>query len=151
MQRRTSRAISILAGASLGLAVMAGPVMANHFTTFSTTLSGSEEVPGPGDQNGKGAIKLDVFTSGTICWEAKVQGIAGVSAAHIHLAPAGAAGPVVVDLRPDQAEFRGNKAEWCVTTSTQVAAAIIATPTDYYVNVHTAVYPAGAIRGQLGD
>jgi hypothetical protein len=151
MHRRTARAASIFAGLGLGLAIMAGPVMANHFSTLSTSLSGSEEVPGPGDPNGKGWVTLDVFTSGTICWEGKVQAISGVTAAHIHLAPAGTAGPVVVDLRPDQAEVRGNKAEWCVTTSPDIAAAIIAMPSAYYVNVHNADYPAGAIRGQLGD
>ena len=45
----------------------------------------------------------------------------------------------------------GNKLSYCVTTTPMRAADIIANPTDYYVNVHNATYPLGAIRGQLGD
>ena len=148
-----SRSIVSLAvvTASLAAVLAAGPVAANHFVTMSTTLSGSEEVPGPGDPNGKGRIALDVYASGTICYQAKIQAIDGVAAAHIHEASAGAAGPVVVDLRPDLASWTGNKAAYCVTTSVETAADIVANPADYYVNVHNADYPAGAIRGQLGD
>ncbi len=42
-------------------------------------------------------------------------------------------------------------AENCVIASAELAAAIVANPSDYYVNVHTPAYPGGAIRGQLGD
>ena len=148
---RTRRSILSAALAAALTVAGAGIVSAAHFTTFSTTLSGAAEVPGPGDPNGKGFITLDVYLTGTICYEAKVQAIAGVAAAHIHEAPAGVAGPVVVDLRPDLAERQGNKASYCVSTTPAVAADIIANPSDYYVNVHNATYPAGAIRGQLGD
>jgi hypothetical protein len=148
-----TRRRSILSAALAAALTVAGAGIASagHFTTFSTSLSGAEEVPGPGDPNGKGFITLDVYLTGTICYEGKVQAIAGVSAAHIHEAAAGVAGPVVVDLRPDLAERQGNKASYCVSTTPAVAADIIANPSDYYVNVHNATYPAGAIRGQLGD
>lgn len=151
IHRRSTRSLAVVFAALAMLAAMAGTASANHFVTFTTTLTGAEEVPGPGDPNGKGFITLDVYRSGTICYAGKVQAIAGVAAAHIHEAPMGSAGPVVVDLRPDLAERTGNKASYCVTTSPEVAADIIASPTDYYVNVHNATYPAGAIRGQLGD
>lgn len=151
MHRRRSTLSFAAILAVISIFAAAGLVSAAHFTTFGTTLSGAEEVPGPGDPNGKGSITLDVYLSGTICYTAKVQGIAGVAAAHIHEAPAGSAGPVVVDLRPDLADRTGNKLSYCVTTSPAQAAEIIANPTDYYVNVHNATYPAGAIRGQLGD
>ena len=141
---------SLLAATAIAAAV-AAPVSAGHFTTFSTTLSGAEEAPGPGDPNGKGWITLDVFATGTICYAAKVQGIAGAEAAHIHEAPAGTAGPVVVDLRFDLATRTGNRIEYCVSTTPAVAAEIVGSPSGYYVNVHNDAYPAGAIRGQLGD
>ena len=151
MHRR--RSILSLAAfvAAITMFASAGLVSASHFTTYSTTLTGAEEAPGPGDPNGKGAISLDVYLSGTICYEAKIQAIDGVAAAHIHEAAMGTPGPVVVDLRTDLATAKGNKLAYCVTTTPAVAADIIANPADYYVNVHNAEYPGGAVRGQLGD
>lgn len=137
--------------ASLAVATMAGAVAANHFATLSTSLSGAEEAPGPGDPNGKGAATLDVYDAGLVCYTLKVQGIEAPTAAHIHEAPAGTAGPVVVDLRIDLAESQGNRLTYCANASEEVAAEIPANPADYYVNVHNPTYPGGAIRGQLGD
>ncbi len=151
MHRRRSTLSFAAILAAISIFAAAGLVSAAHFTTLSTTLTGAEEVPGPGDPNGKGSITLDVYLSGRICYTAKVQAIAGVAAAHIHEAPAGAAYGVVVNLRPDLADRMGNKLSYCVTTTPQQARDIITNPTEYYVNVHNATYPLGAIRGQLGD
>ena len=148
MFRRLTLALAV---ASLAVATMAGTVAANHFATFTTTLSGSEEVPGPGDPNGKGTATLDVYDAGLVCYTLKVQAIEAPTAAHIHEAPAGTAGPVVVDLRIDLAESRGNRLTYCANAAEDVAGDIRANPADYYVNVHNATYPGGAIRGQLGD
>jgi hypothetical protein len=43
-----------------------------------------------------------------------------------------------------------NSGDECVAVEPDVLKAIIANPAGYYVNVHTADFPAGAIRGQLG-
>ena len=137
--------------ASLAVATMAGAVAANHFATFSMTLSGAEEAPGPGDPNGKGVATLDVYDAGLVCYTLKLQAIEPPTGAHIHEAPAGVAGPVVVDLRIDLAESRGNRLTYCATAAEEVAAEIRENPSDYYVNVHNPTYPGGAIRGQLGD
>ena len=147
MFRRLNLALTV---ASLALALMAGTVAANHFGTFTTSLSGTEEVPGPGDPNGKGVASLDVYDAGLVCYTLKIQAIKTPMAAHIHEAPAGVAGPVVVDLRIDLAERKGNRLTYCANAPEDVAADIRANPADYYVNVHNETYPAGAIRGQLG-
>ena len=70
----------------------------------------------------------------------KVQTIV---AAHIHKGKAGVAGPVVV---PFGAHY---KSKGCTTTTAAIAAAIQRNPAAYYVNVHNAKYPGGALRGML--
>ena len=64
-----------------------------------------------------------------------------LTGAHIHEAPAGIAGPIIVD-------FSGQ------LNGTGLAdlnlADVLANPTNHYVNLHNADFPAGAIRGQLG-
>jgi hypothetical protein len=148
MFRRFTLALTV---ASLAMALMAGAVAANHFATFTTGLSGAEEAPGPGDPNGKGFATLDVYTAGLVCYTLKAQAIEAPTAAHIHEAPAGVAGPVVVDLRIDLAERQGNRLTYCANATEEVVAEIRANPADYYVNVHNPTFPGGAIRGQLGD
>ena len=143
--------------ATFGIALIASGLLvgvasaSNHVTTLSTTLTGAEE-PGGGDKNGKGFVTLRIFTNGTICYAGKVQAIGrNLTGAHIHVGAAGVNGGVVVDLDPFNAQLTGNKADHCVVTTEEIAAAIVATPSNYYVNVHTTAYPGGAIRGQLGD
>lgn len=150
MTRRTTSLGLALIVAALGTMLLAGTVSANHFATFTTTLSGAEEVPGPGDPNGKGMATLEVYNAGLVCYTLKVQAIETPTAAHIHEAPAGASGGVVVDLRLDLAERQGNRLTYCANADESIAADIRATPSDYYVNVHNEAYPGGAIRGQLG-
>jgi hypothetical protein len=149
-RRFTSLSLALLV-ASMAILLVASVASANHFATFTTTLSGAEEVPGPGDPNGKGWASLDVYDAGLVCYTLKIQGIEAPAAAHIHEAPAGEAGPVVVDLRIDLASSQGNRLTYCANASEAVVAGIRANPSEYYVNVHNATYPGGAIRGQLGD
>jgi len=57
-----------------------------------------------------------------------------------------APGPVVVPLdAPTDGSSSG-----CATVDRALAKDIRQNPEDYYVNVHNAEFPAGAIRGQLG-
>lgn len=103
-------------------------------------LSGAEEVGAPGDPDGKG--KLEVGLRGTlICWNFTATGLDTVLAQHIHNAAAGVGGPVVVD-------FDGN-ARGCRDIAAPLAADIAANPANYYGNMHTTAFTAGAIRGQL--
>lgn len=108
-----------------------------------TTLSGAEEVP-PADPDGSGfaSIRLNVGQA-TVCWEISFEGIDEPFAAHIHAAPAGVNGPVVVPLNPI--------AGGCTSADPALIQAIVDFPEQYYVNVHNEPFPGGALRGQLSN
>ncbi len=112
-----------------------------------SSLTGIQEVPGPGDSDGSGtAVVRARPADAQVCWTLNVRGIDPATAAHIHRGPAGTAGPPVVPLAtPDSA----GRSEGCASVEQDVALDIAYRPFDYYVNVHTAAFPAGAVRGQL--
>jgi hypothetical protein len=139
-QRRHTIAISILASLTLAL-VFTGSAAAGG-RPFTTSLVGANEVPVSGDPDATGTARLWINPGqGTVCWSITVQNIDPITAAHIHVAPAGSPGPVVVPLTP----YSGG----CTSVTRALAQAIIRDPAAYYVNVHNATYPAGAARGQL--
>ncbi len=113
---------------------------------FHVTLDGESEVPGPGDPDGSGTATIRINPGQQqLCYTMKVSDIQPASAAHIHEAPVGEAGPVVVDL-----QFTGTMGRKCVHVDRSLALEIIRNPEDYYVNVHNTEFPLGAVRGQLG-
>jgi hypothetical protein len=115
--------------------------------TLTTTLVGAEERPGPGDPDGNGTITLTLNQgAGEICFELILSGIDAATAGHIHKAPAGEFGSVFVPLFGS--EGPGAK---CVPATKAQIKEIRKNPQQFYVNVHTAAYPNGAVRGQLGD
>ncbi|MBI5649199.1 MAG: CHRD domain-containing protein [Chloroflexi bacterium] len=113
---------------------------------FSTELTGAAEVPGPGDPDGSGAAHLTINQGqGEVCFDITVADVAPITAAHIHAAPTGVAGSVVVNFNVAVNGLNG-----CVAANPDLIKAIRQNPADYYVNVHNASFPAGALRGQLG-
>lgn len=117
--------------------------------TLKAPLTGAEEVPGPGANPGVGAAQVAI--SGTkVCPDLNVTLGEKPTAAHIHQGAKGADGPVVVDLKP---EFTAGESAFtsktCVEAPADTTAALMANPSGYYVNVHSATYPNGAVRGQL--
>ena len=133
-------------------AVLAGTVLigsvgaASAAEVFTTELQGEEEVPTLGDLDGTGfAVVVAVPDAGLVCYVVVVFGIAPATAAHIHEAPRGIAGPVVVGLQPPTGGGSGG----CIPNQAE-AEDIAEDPSDYYVNVHNAEFPGGALRGKLG-
>lgn len=137
-------------GISLALAlastlVLTGGVMAGG-RPISIDLSGAAEVPGPGDPDGSGTASFTFNAGqGEVCYDYSVTGVAPLAAAHIHIAPAGVAGPVVIPLPPTSP----TSGSGCVTADRDLILAILTNPSAYYFNVHNADFPAGALRGQL--
>lgn len=113
--------------------------------SYSTTLTGGAAVPGGGDADGVG-IAVVAVSGNTVNYSLLLQNIDSPTAAHIHSAAAGSVGPVVVDLA---ASFNGLNATGSVAVDQAVADAIKANPGAFYVDVHTAAFPNGAVRGQL--
>ncbi len=114
---------------------------------LTANLTGSQEVPTTGDPDGTGTAKIRINPgTGQLCINLRVMNIEPATAAHIHEAKAGTAGPVVVTLpTPDANGFVSG----CVTVDKSELQEIKQNPSDYYVNVHNAAYPSGALRGQL--
>lgn len=144
MRVHRSFAIPLLALAPFSVA--SAPVGAELDTvTLTAGLAGAREVPGPGDQNGSGLARIVVDpAAGSICYTLTVRNIAPATAAHIHVGAHDQSGGVVQGLAPPT----DGSSSGCVTNQA-VAEAVAANPSGYYVNVHNADFPGGAVRGQL--
>jgi hypothetical protein len=130
----------------LGLTAIIGAVTPGG-RRFDIQMTGAAEVPGPGDADGTGTAKLVVNAGrGVISYELTVSNIGTATAAHIHRGVAGEPGPVVVPLRPPGAN--GSVSD-TVAVDKGLAQEILRNPVGFYVNVHNAEFPAGAVRGQL--
>jgi hypothetical protein len=121
--------------------VFAGPVYA-EMVTFNSTLQASQEVP-PTTSTGKGTASLSVDTnSKQATWKITYDGLTGdVVAAHFHgpAEPGKNAGPVI--------DISSAIKEGTATLTDQQLADLQAGL--WYVNIHTAKFPDGEIRGQV--
>jgi hypothetical protein len=111
-------------------------------TNEKAEMTGAEEVPGPGDPDGKGTATVVIDdAANTVCFELTYTGLGKVTAAHIHTGAKGVAGPPAVTLKGDKG---------CVNADPTTVKALRDDPGSHYVNIHTDEFPKGAIRGQLG-
>lgn len=130
-----------------------------------THLTGDEEVP-PNDGRGQGQAVFKVSGDGSsVSFRLMIANIENTLMAHIHLAPAGSNGPIVVWLRPSgpppqlvPGRFDGVYAEGTFTAANLVGPLAGRPLSDLvdamragntYVNVHTTQFPPGEIRGQI--
>lgn len=118
--------------------------------TLSASGSGDEEIPaGSGEKNTDLTASLQLTPDGKLTYTVKVTGNSEtINAAHIHNAPKGKNGDVVVPL-DEKAVDSGKSAT--TTMDEALAKDIIANPEDYYINTHSASFkpPTGVGRGQL--
>jgi hypothetical protein len=113
---------------------------------FPVALTGEAESPA-GDPVGTGTATVRLRArQGQLCYQLATKNLPPAAAAHVHKGDTGAAGPVVVPLQtPDTT----GTSSGCATVARTLVAAILADPASFYVNVHTAEFAAGAVRGQL--
>jgi hypothetical protein len=126
------------------LAQTSGPTTPAY--ALATPLSGGNEIP-PGDADGFGYARVTIFPeTSELCYSLSVARIGTPTAAHIHEGAAGATGRVIVPLA---APVPDGLVRGCVSVDRTLLNAIMAAPSNYYVNVHNAEFPDGALRGQL--
>lgn len=152
----------LVLGSLLLMAVPTVGAAAQQTRNFRAHLSAGEEVADPPVQShatGQATFKLNK-AGDALGYRLNVANIENVTAAHIHLAEAGANGPVVVGLYegPAPGRTQGRLARGTITdadlkgplagqTLDDLLEAMEAG--DAYVNVHTSQYPGGEIRGQI--
>ena len=139
------RSLTVSLAASMAL-IATSAIAADGGRKLQTSLTGAAEAPNPGDPDGRGMATVTVNPGKRqVCYTLSVRNIGPATAAHIHEAPAGVAGPVKVTLRAPTT----GRSSGCVNVSRELAREILKDPADYYVNVHNAAFPSGAVRGQL--
>jgi CHRD domain len=138
----------VLSMVVIALALLTGTlvVTAQEIGKATAKLTGAAEVPGPGDPNGSGTVQVTLNPDkGEVCYELRVADIQEATAAHIHKRAMGQEGPVTVTLEAPKA----GSVQGCTKADAPVIITIMQDPAGYYVNVHDAAFPKGAVRGQL--
>jgi hypothetical protein len=140
--RRTVIALVVSALALVG--VLAASAATASSVKFEVALKGTNEKPAAAPSN-RGRVELTLNTAtGKVCWDFKLAKIDGKpTQAHIHKGKAGVAGNIVVPLGANY------KRQGCTTAAKSLVKSIAGHPAAYYVNVHNAKHPLGAMRGQL--
>lgn len=136
----------IAATAALTLCAIGGSAAAANAAAAIPVNNGQETTGAEGGAHGKFSYTID---GDQFCYTLDVTGLtAPAFAAHVHIGDQGVAGPVRIPLSiPSATSF---EAAGCATvTDAAILAGIQENPRGWYVNVHTATYPGGEVRGQL--
>ena len=120
--------------------------------TLFSVMTGKKEVGpdgkrGAGDPDGRGSFTAQ-WEGNTLCWGLTVKRIGDPVAAHIHPGTPGQNGPPLVTLTPPADGSPGTSSD-CTEVPAADARSIRRHPRRFYVNVHTADFQGGAVRGQL--
>jgi hypothetical protein len=154
MHRLLSPAFVVLAG----LAMYPSAALAQGEALFAVLVGGTEVnasgQANQGDLNGFGTATVIVHrTSGPatdmVCFGITVRGIDKPNAAHIHRGRAGVSGGIVVPLTAPATGNPGASSGCVNGVAVATVNAMLADPTEFYVNVHTGLFPSGALRGNL--
>lgn len=157
MSKRLLRAMAVLMATGLLAGLLAIPAVArsdNATVVYRLALSGAEEVCDPptlcgGDGTGEAIVIVNPNTD-RVCFVARWRDVDGVVfAGHIHQAPEGSAGGIVVPLFGGVSLEGEDMVRGCVD-GLGFTELINADPSAYYVNIHSTTFPGGALRAQLG-
>jgi hypothetical protein len=153
--RRLLIAAALLIAASLlAVTAYARGHQSSASGVFFASMTGAQEVqghhPNQGDPDAVGGavVQIDDDTA-TLCFGITVDNLDQPIASHIHIGPAGVAGPIVVPLTAPSTGNPGASSGCVQGVAPDLLASIKSNPAGFYVNVHTTAYPGGAVRGQL--
>ncbi|MEO8345257.1 MAG: CHRD domain-containing protein [Betaproteobacteria bacterium] len=144
MNRNINSAWRPLAAAMTMALLISGAYSATAFgADIKVALSGANEVP-PVTTAAKGSGTITVGMDGAVSGGVTTTGIAA-TAAHIHEAPAGKNGGVIVPMT------KSGDNGWTIGVGAKLTEAQMASlkAGNLYVNVHSAAHPGGELRGQL--
>ena len=111
-------------------------------TTFKATLTGAQEVPANAS-TATGDATLTFNTTTKIFTLAVTHTIASPTNGHIHKAAVGVSGGVIFPFASFTSPISYTSPALDATQEADLNAGL------YYVNIHTAAFPNGEIRGQL--
>jgi hypothetical protein len=133
---------TVLRRAALATVLAAAFGVANA-EDVAVKLTGDQEVPAV-TTSATGAGKITIGADKTVTGSVKTKGIMG-TAAHIHEAPPGKAGPPIITLT------RSGDDTWTVPEGSKLTDEQYKSFKDgnLYVNVHSAEHKPGEIRAQL--
>ena len=119
---------------------------------------GNEVPPANSTAFGSAFVTFDPINN-TIAWEARANGIANPTLSHIHRAPAGVNGPVIINFATSPAQIAGGHTHGAGPITQFQSAALQpadltnlydpATASGFYVNIHSSAFGGGEVRGQL--
>jgi hypothetical protein len=147
----------LVTGATAVLAVNGAPAQNGQgaMCVLHAKLTAANETTGS-TSTAKGHSLIRVRNDGTIEFKTKIlnKDHETFVAGHVHEAPVGVAGAIVVPLfvSPTPATSARQIKQGGIATPNAgtTGADLCANPSAYYVNYHTTAFPGGAIRGQLG-
>jgi hypothetical protein len=177
-----NRSARLIAVAGAIVLITAGIAFAAASTNFNSAMSGKQEAPVPRDTQARGNAVYMLSADGTrVEYMLMVANIKNVFMAHIHMAPRGVAGPIVVWLYPSTtpnvtAPLGGGRIDGVIAEGSFGAGDLVGPLAGHplsdlvdlmrsggvYTNVHTndgdlvlnegpGDFPAGEIRGQIKE
>ena len=158
MRKTVGITVGIVAAVALGFFAMScGSSTDVKLKTYTATLSPANELPTPRPTTGTGVATFE--DEGTdILWTLSLTGMTGVTASHIHLGSSTTvSGPVIFNLflpNGTTGAASGIVAQGTINANNNPTISldslrVLFNNGNAYVNVHTAVYPSGEIRGQV--
>ena len=131
-----------LVAATLGTACATGP----RTPVYCADLRGAGPASDALDPAATGSARLELGGASIRFQIRTSPNLGKVVATHLHQGSAGVNGPMAIELNPG---FAGDSLDGSIPVDTDLAARILANPSQYYVKLHSLKFPGGAIRGQL--